>query len=81
MKYVDEKGQIFPRFISEFCEKEDTDEEERKISILADCIEDYKFMNYNDWKTVYSIIIMNVIITKSINFLHYFFFLPLYLPS
>ncbi|MDD2643967.1 MAG: hypothetical protein PHC65_04735 [Methanobacteriaceae archaeon] len=51
LKYVDRKKDKYsPDLLSEFCEKEDIDEEERKINILADCIEEYKFMNYNDWE-------------------------------
>lgn len=51
LRYTDCKVDKYsPDLMSKFCEKEDIDEEERKISILADCIEDYKFMNFNDWE-------------------------------
>lgn len=47
----DEAADYTPDIVKEFCEKNDIDEDERKISILADRFEENDYWNYNRWES------------------------------
>lgn len=46
----DDPNEYTPDLISEFCKINNIDEKERKIKLLADKLEEYKFMNYQGWE-------------------------------
>lgn len=50
-EFNDDPSGYTPDILSEFCKKEGIDEDERKISILADRFEENDYWNYNKWET------------------------------
>lgn len=50
-EFNDDPSEYTPDILSEFCKKEGIDEDERKISILADRFEENDYWNYNKWET------------------------------
>ncbi|WP_409200962.1 hypothetical protein [Methanobrevibacter sp. DSM 116169] len=54
-KYLEFKGddpsEYTPDIISHFCTEEGIDEDERKISLLADIFEEDEYFNYNKWES------------------------------
>lgn len=47
----DDPSEYTPDIVSNFCEAYDINENERKISILADRFEEDKYWNYNMWES------------------------------
>ncbi|MDO5849246.1 MAG: hypothetical protein Q4P18_06910 [Methanobrevibacter sp.] len=47
----DDPSEYTPDILSEFCKEEGIDEDERKISVLADRFEENEYWNYNKWET------------------------------
>ncbi|MCC7554417.1 MAG: hypothetical protein KO202_08030 [Methanobacteriaceae archaeon] len=47
----DDPSEYTPDIVSEFCKREDIDEDSRKISILADRFEEDEYFNYNKWES------------------------------